>query len=228
MLPANLSTRTSDATSFSMSSFVEILQMKKSCKEFHWTFHKMEFRIFFQTVTFCRSVCLERFANDRSIPLLRSTTFRKDPTETEEQKYLLLLCGLRFRQFLWFLMDMGLMCRDSIKMSSQARMKTNRFFCMNNIWFSIWVHEMLQTVHRFLPQFQLPLGNFRSNKYVVRRIFFIFGDDVHGRSPLASKRFLHGVRVVSENLQASQFGTLYQQCACQLACLRLDSLTFLR
>ena len=37
----------------------------------------------------------------------------KDLTEPEEQKYLLLLYGLRFRQLFWFLIGTGLTCRDS-------------------------------------------------------------------------------------------------------------------
>ena len=75
--------------------------------------HQMAFQIFLHTVTCCRPVCLVCVANDRIISFLPSATFLKDPTEPEEQTYLLLLYGLRFRQLRGFLIGMELTCRDS-------------------------------------------------------------------------------------------------------------------
>ena len=82
--------------------------------------HQMGFQILSHTVGFCLPVCLVCFANNRSLPSLHSTTSRKDPTEPELQRCLLLLYGLRFRQFRWLLTGMGLTGCDSKQKSSQA------------------------------------------------------------------------------------------------------------
>ena len=72
----------------------------------------MEFQIFFHEVTFCLPLCLDVSQMTEAFHGF-SPLFLIDPTESEEQRYLLLLCGLRLRQFRWFLICVELTCRDS-------------------------------------------------------------------------------------------------------------------
>ena len=64
----------------------------------------MEFHISFHTVTLCLPVCLVCFANDRGMP------FSETP---DVPRYLILPYGLRSQRFRWFLIGMGVTCRDS-------------------------------------------------------------------------------------------------------------------
>ena len=71
--------------------------------------YQMEFQIFFHAVTFLSSSLSSYVLQiTEAFPRFSPTLFVKDPTEPEEQKYLLLLYGLRF----------------SAKKSSQARRNT--------------------------------------------------------------------------------------------------------
>ena len=69
--------------------------------------HQIEFQNLFHAVTFCPPDRLVCFANNRSIPSLFSATFLKDPTEPEEQKYLLFILRTAFSRLRWFLIGMG-------------------------------------------------------------------------------------------------------------------------
>ena len=96
------------------------------------------------------------FTNNRSIPSLLSITFLKDPTDPQDQRHLLLLYGLRFRQFRWFLICRALTCRDS-NTSLHKHVKNQRFMCMSNAWFLIWWHDrcFVNIVHRLAHIFSL-------------------------------------------------------------------------
>ena len=69
-------------------------------------------------------VYLVCFGNTRRIPFV-FPTFLNAPTEPEEQRYLLLLYGLRVRQFCWFLIGVGLICCDS-NITKAQNMRSNQ------------------------------------------------------------------------------------------------------
>ena len=112
--------------------------------------HQMEHRLFFHAVSFCLPVCLVCCAKkkkNRSISSLLPTNFLEDSTEPEEQKSLLILYGLQFRQVRWFLICMVLTCRHFKTSFHKHESIWQGIICMNNTWFLTWQQELSQTFH---------------------------------------------------------------------------------
>ena len=120
----------------------------------------------FHTVSLRLPVYLDCFANIRSTPWLLLATFLKDPTETEEQRYLLLLCGLRARQFGWFLIGMGLTCHDSnTSLHKHGEIPEN--YLHESYLVSDLAARTFANCSSFLAQFRFSLGTLECQKNKV-------------------------------------------------------------